>query len=217
MSLNITKKLLRFAQKLFFEELGGKFDAKSSKRLMDFLYVIFEKICINFEFISFYYFKLYEELIEKEIKMSNISKYDKVLVIGSGSLPTTSILIYNKTKSNITGVDIDPIAIKKSSLYLEKISLKDKINLVLADGLTYPVNHYDVIFVLYGIGKNNEILEYIKNNMKESVRIIFRTSIPDEIELKKDTNMLSKWFNVKDHIISKTLFPVGSYLLLKKK
>lgn len=217
MSLNLTKKFLTFAQRIFFEELGGKFDAKSFKKIMDFLYVIFEKICIKFKTISIYYMSLYQELIDKEIKMANISKSDKVLVIGCGSLPTTSVLIFNKTDSDVNGIDIDPIAIKNASEYLERIGLKNNINLELADGLTYPIDKYDVIFVLYGIGTHQDILQLIANNMKESARVVFRTSISDEKELRNDTKKLSKWFDVKSHIVSKTLFPVGSYMLLKQK
>ena len=217
MSLNLTKKFLSFAQRIFFEELGSKFDAKDFKKIMDFLYVIFEKICIKFKTISLYYMQLYQELIDKEIKMANISKPDKVLVIGCGSLPTTSVLIFNKTGSDVTGIDIDPLAIKNASGYLERIEIKDNIKLELADGLTYPIDKYDVIFVLYGIRKHQDILQLIAKNMKESSRVVFRTSISDEVELKNDTKMLSKWFDVKSHIVSKTLFPVGSYLLLKQK
>jgi len=217
MSLNLTKKFLSFAQRIFFEELGGKFDAKDFKKIMDFLYVIFEKICIKFKTISLYYMQLYHELIDKEIKMANISRSDKVLVIGCGSLPTTSVLIFNKSGSDVTGIDIDPLAIKNASEYLERIDLKDNIKLELADGITYPIDKYDVIFLLYGIRKHQDILQLIAKNMKESSRVVFRTSISDEVELKNDTKMLSKWFDVKSHIVSKTLFPVGSYLLLKQK
>jgi len=217
MSLNFTKKFLSFAQRIFFEELGGKFDAKDFKKIMDFLYVIFEKICIKFKTISLYYMQLYHELIDKEIKMANISRSDKVLVIGCGSLPTTSVLIFNKSGSDVTGIDIDPLAIKNASEYLERIDLKDNIKLELADGITYPIDKYDVIFLLYGIRKHQDILQLIAKNMKESSRVVFRTSISDEVELKNDTKMLSKWFDVKSHIVSKTLFPVGSYLLLKQK
>ena len=110
MPLNLTKKFLSFSQRIFFEELGDKFNVKSLKKTMDFLYVIFEKICIKFEMISKYYIDLYQELIDKEIKMASISNVDTVLVVGCGSLPTTSVLVFNKTNAKVTGIDIDSIA-----------------------------------------------------------------------------------------------------------
>ncbi len=217
MSQNLTKKFFSLAQRIFFEELGDKFDTKSLKKIMDFLYIISEKICIKFKTISLYYMNLYQELINKEIKMASIIKTDKVLVIGCGSLPITPILIFNKTKSNVDGIDSDSIAIKNSIEYLKYIGIENNINFKCADGLIYPIKDYDVIFVLYGIDKHREILQLIAKNMKESARVVFRTSIQDEEELKNDTIRLSKLFNVKNHVVSKTLFPVGSYLLTGHK
>ena len=114
MPLSLTKKFLSFSQRIFFEELGDKFNVKSLKKTMDFLYVIFEKICIKFEIISKYYLDLYQELIDKEIKMAGISSVDTILVVGCGSLPTTSVLIAKKTNAIVKGVDIDPRAINNA-------------------------------------------------------------------------------------------------------
>ena len=148
--------------------------------------------------------------------MAKIKSTDKVLVIGSGSLPASCILILEKTKAKITGIDYDKNAIKNSLKFLKRINLDKKIEIKYGDGLKYPMSSYDIIFILYGIKPRIPILKYISKEMKNNSRVIFRTSIEDEKELLEDTKELSKYYIVKEHIYSEKIIPVGSYLLLKK-
>ena len=106
------------ARILFFDELGTKFEAKYLKKIMDFLYIIFEKIIIHYPPISDNYLTLYEELVKKEVNLGKINSNDKILVIGCGSLPSTTVLIYFYSKAKITSIDID----KKATFNAKKFS-----------------------------------------------------------------------------------------------
>ena len=87
MSLRTSEKLLSIAQRIYFEKLGGKFKAKSLKNIIDHLYVYFEKIAINFDVLSELYIRLFLEIIDKEVRMANISKDDVILVMTSNTPP----------------------------------------------------------------------------------------------------------------------------------
>jgi len=124
-------KLFSFSRKLFFEIISPKFNVSASKSIMNLLYVYFEKISIHFEILYSNYLLLYDELIDKEIKLAKIKSSDKILIIGSGSLPATCILIAQKTNAKIHGIDIDPVAIKKSTRFIKNISLDDLIEIMM--------------------------------------------------------------------------------------
>jgi D-arabinose 1-dehydrogenase-like Zn-dependent alcohol dehydrogenase len=212
----IINKLFSYSRKLFFEIISPKFSAIAFKDPINFLYVIFEKIAYHFEILYSYYLLLYDELIEKEIQMAKIKSDDSVLVIGSGSLPSTCILIARKTNAKIHGIDIDPKAVDKSTRFIKKLGLEKSISFELAEGINYDYNNFDVIFSLYGINDHNEILNILSKNINKNIRIVYRSV--DQINEKNfDTNKaLSDNFIIKDSINSDIIYLVKSFLLTKK-
>jgi 2-polyprenyl-3-methyl-5-hydroxy-6-metoxy-1,4-benzoquinol methylase len=209
-------KFMSFARRVFFNEIGGKLKPGSLKGFMDFAFIIFEKASHKFSFLSDYYLKLYEEIVEKEIKLADISSNDSILVIGCGPLPATTVLIYQKTKAYLVGIDIDTKAVKEAKIYLDSQKIKDKIKIENVDGLDYPIRTFDVIFILYGVKRQKEIFEKISKEMKKKCRIIFRTSEESTDKIDKVKINLDTYFSVKDSIKSTSLGSVESFLLKKK-
>jgi 2-polyprenyl-3-methyl-5-hydroxy-6-metoxy-1,4-benzoquinol methylase len=216
MSRNINERLFSFMRRLFFEDIGPKFRVGTLKNLMDILFVIFEKLCHNFDFISRYYLDIYQEIVGKEIKLAKISSKDNILVIGCGSLPTTSVLIAMKADVDIVAIDNDSKAVKEAINYTNKHHFENRIKVEHADGLFYSIEKFDVIFVLYGVKRQKELFRHLAKNMKNTARIIFRTAIDTNGQLTGEKIVLSNYFIVKDCIRSKSLGLVDSFLLFKK-
>lgn len=216
MPRQIANRLFSFSSYMFFERISVKFRPRSAKKLIDFLYIIFEKVASRFDIISSNYFKMYQELVDKEIKMAGISKNDKVVVIGCGSLPITAILVTLKTKAHVVAIDKDKRAVKDADKYIKNHHLESSIEIKYADGDVYPLKKFDVIYLTYGLKKKEDIFDYIINNSKNNSRVIFRTAIGSHEEKKKSIAELSKWFLVKDSIKSDTMPPSGTYLLYNK-
>ena len=84
------------------------------------------------------------------------------------------------------------------------------------DGLFYPIERFDAIFVVYGIKNEKEILNYLSDNMNHTSRIIFRT-ILRTLNNKKNQMDLSSIFEIKNHTQSESLGHIVSLLLCKKK
>ena len=124
-----------------------------------------EKIAHRFDIISCYYLRLYDELVEKEITMANISSEDFIFVIGCGSIPATPALIAMKTKARIVSIDKDLKAISRASKFIKTLDLQNVIKLEHADALYFPVENFDVIFVLYGVRQQKEILNYFSTRL----------------------------------------------------
>lgn len=216
MSRTINERLFYFIQRLFFEDIGPKFHVGTFKNLMDILFVIFEKLCRNFDVISEFYLDIYKEIVEKEIKLAKISSKDDVLVIGCGSLPATSVLISMKTNSYVIAIDNDLKATEDAIFYVKEHNLEGRIKIECADGLLCPVRKFDVILVMYGVKRQKEIFENLAKNMKDNARIIFRTAIDSKGRLTGEKIELSDYFMVKGCVRSTSLGLVDSFLLFKK-
>lgn len=216
MAKRMLEKLFSLVQHIIFRQIGTKVQASSLKKLMDRLFVIFEKIGHKFDIISFNYLKMHDEIVEKEIKMADISSGDHILVIGCGSLPATSVLLAMKTKAIIVSIDNDHRAIKEASWYIKNHNLENRINLEHADGLSYPLKKFDLIFVLYGVKQQKEILNYLANNMEDKTRVIIRSTTDVCNKILGENTDLSRTFMIKDSVRSESLGSIDSFLLLKK-
>jgi precorrin-6B methylase 2 len=212
----ISEKFFSFTQHIIFRQIGTKLEVSSLKKLMDSLFIFFEKIGHKFDIISFNYLKMYGELVEKEIKMADISPEDHILVIGCGSLPATSIVLAMKTKAIIVSIDKDHRAIKEASQYIKNHNLENRISLECADGLNYPVKKFDLIFVLYGVKQQKDILKYLANNIGNETRVIIRLTSDICNKILGENTELSRFFGIKDSKRSKSLGSIDSFLLLKK-
>ncbi|KYK19923.1 hypothetical protein AYK24_04770 [Thermoplasmatales archaeon SG8-52-4] len=216
MPLEITKRLFTLIRYLFFEGLSVKFPPGTAKKLIDFLYVTFEKISIKFDLLSSYYLEMYQEIVDKEIKMAGISSKDQVVVIGCGSLPITAVLVAKISKAHVVAIDNDKRAVNEAAKYIRKQHLENRVDIEYADGKLFQINSFDVIYLAYGLKKKEEIFDVLIKSSKKNSRIIFRTVIGTDEEKKKNITELSKWFLVKDSIKSDIMPPSGSYLLFRK-
>jgi precorrin-6B methylase 2 len=216
MSKGIFTRFLSFSRYIFFDIISAKFNTASFKNLMDYAYVVFEKISYSFEFLSFNYLMLYDELIEKEIKMARITDKSIILVIGCGSIPITPILLAKKANSEIVGIDFDIKAVKKASRYIKTYFPDLRIKIEQGDGLKYPIERFDMIFVLYGVKNQKEILKNISVKIESDNLVVFRTTQDVLNQKLKGIEKLSEMFKIKDYISSDSFYTSYSYLLAKK-
>ena len=214
---SITEGFFSLFVYIFYRQIGTKFRTDALKFFWDIFFVVLEKIGFKFDVISSNYIKLYDDIVEKEICMAKISSKDRILVIGCGSLPATTALIAMKTKAEITTIDVDSRAVHEASYFFKNINLERQIRVEHADGLKYPINKFDVIFLLYGVQQQKEILTYLAENMQDTTKIIFRTVCDTQGRLSNKSIDVSRLFLVKDHVSSEYLGSVDSLLLLKKR
>ncbi len=217
MKSTVTSRFFSFAQHLFFEEISPKFDEKALKHLMNTFYIFFEKIFFRFELVSTFYLRLYNEITDNEIELANIQSTDKVLVIGSGSLPATAELIVRKTNAHVSGIDRDYQAAMRGKEYAKQHHLESKLHIIHSDGAKFDVSSYDVIFVLYGIQGESELFSTIAGQMKNHARIIYRQPYDPGFSITSLPEFISEYFIVKNHKISPSLGSIISLVFEKKE
>jgi protein-L-isoaspartate O-methyltransferase len=93
------------------------------KKLFDYLYYSFELFSNHIPFFAKLYIKFHESSVKKEIEMSNLLPSDRILHIGCGAIPYTSILVSRKIGAEIVGIDCDPRVVNIATDYLKRYNL----------------------------------------------------------------------------------------------
>jgi len=183
---------------------------------MDRVYIFFEKTFYHFEIISTFYLRLYDEITDNEIKLAHITSSDKVLVIGSGSIPATAELIVKKTHAEVYGIDRDREAVSKGREYAKIHGLDRQLHILHSEGSSFDVSTYDVIFVLYGIKGEQDLFNLLADRMNPSARIIFRQPYDHGFNTDILPEYIKKNFMVKDTMISPSLGSIISLVFIRK-
>lgn len=173
----------------------------SLKKLMDLLYYpIFEKVIVNFPTIADCYVNLHEKLVKNEIKLANISSSDRVLHIGCGAIPATSILLAKKTGASVVGIDRDNKSYIKASQYVARKGFADKIQIKKEEALLISsLDKFNVIIISRGVTTIKPLLNHILSNMKPNTRVILRIPSDDK---KKYENIINTIFLKRDAVTS---------------
>ena len=128
------------------------------------------------------YIKFHEFSVKKEIEMSDLSPSDRILHIGCGAIPYTSIIISRKTGAEIYGIDCDPRVVKIATDHLKRYNLSNLVKIEIGDGETYNFSDFDVIILSYGIDCQDSVLRHAIGSMKSGTRIILRRSSTEKNE-----------------------------------
>jgi len=210
----MVKLLINLFQKIL-KKFSNVFDAKIFQKYVDYLFILFEKIIINLDYFLPYYLNYYNDLVESEIKLADILSERKIVHIGSGSIPSTSILIAQKTNSRITCIDKDPKAIKNSIKIVKKIGLSNLINIKKINALDISFEKFDVIFISHGIVPKKEFLEKLSKKITDK-NIVIHRSFSKDSNLEREDIFLHNLFDVIKVITHKKNGSVISIKLRKK-
>ncbi|MCD6572202.1 MAG: class I SAM-dependent methyltransferase [Thermoplasmata archaeon] len=201
--------------KKILPKLGLFFDIERMKKIVDFSYIVIEKFSMIFPMIAKDYVTFYEELVEREIKLAGVTRDDKILNIGSGPVPATSLLLSKKVGTDITCIDIDKNAVRHAKNFLKKQGM-DQIKVEYGDGTKYDVSEFDVIFISWGVNNLFQILRNVSNKMKNDARVVIR--LPKSERFQKDLEKkLGKTLKIEKTIPQPSYSNSKSILLLKVK
>ena len=150
------------------------------KKFLDYLYYIFEILSNYIPFFAELYIKYHSPSVKKEIEMSRLSQSDKVLHIGCGAIPYTSIVIAREINTDIVGIDHKPRIVKVANDYIKRYNLSDMIRIERGNGKTYDVSDFDVVIISYGIIDQDLVLRHVTDSMKDGARIILRRSTAEK-------------------------------------
>jgi 2-polyprenyl-3-methyl-5-hydroxy-6-metoxy-1,4-benzoquinol methylase len=197
-------------------KISTKFNIHKFKKIIDLEFIIIEKIIVKLHKLIPFYLDFYQEIVENEIRLADISKDDKILHIGSGPIPATSMLIAEKTKTHVTGIDKDFHFVKQALKCVSDQGFSENNQIIHADALDFPVDNFDLIIISQGVKPCNQILKNIAKNMKKDGRVIYRTTSSISGELTENDHYIKDLFTISKIIHQKKNGLLVSILLLKK-
>ena len=211
-NVNITSKITQF----IIGKIGIKFDPYKLKKINDIGFIIIEKLVIKLNKLIPLYLDFYNNMIDNEIALADISVNNNVLHIGCGPIPATSILITKKTDAHVSCIDKNPKSVQQAQILLKKLGIANNIQVFHAGALNYPLKEYDLIIISQGVKPYYEILNYISKFIENDTKVIFRTSSSIDSDIVDKDLFLKKIFVIKKIIPQKKNGLLISILLLKK-
>ena len=215
MPSSLLDRFFSLAQAIVFKDIGNKFPTKSVKPIMDLGFIIFEKMGVKFPVIATIYLKFYESTVTAETRLAQITPGDRVLVIGSGSLPATPILIARTTGSKVVTIDRDPKAVKIGTRFTHSINLDKQLTVSYGEGLTYPARDFTVVFLMYGVKNTQAVIDSLPSRISDNCRVVIRL-MSDEHHHIVDPLDLTTHFTIKNQVHTTALGSFDTFLLEKK-
>lgn len=211
----IKKKLQAFLSFLL-NDVSDKFDAIALKSIVDKLFIITEKIIIHFPKFLPFYINYYQDIIDQEIKLANITSKSLILHVGCGSIPASSMLLAQKTNASVVGIDRDAHAIKKAKMCIKTLHLSDKITVKKKDATKINLSSFDVILISQGIMPKQLFLQQLSKKISNNQLVILR-SFSQHQSLDDHDNFLKDYYFIKDIFCHTTHGSTTSVILQKKK
>lgn len=121
-----------------------------------------------------FYVLYYRKVIEKEIRLANISGKDQVLNIGCGGIPFTAMQLSLLSGVRVVAIDVDEEAILAAREKIREHQLEDRVNLAVANGTGEIPFSFNVALVALQAEPKREILQNLIHRSEPGARLIFR-------------------------------------------
>ncbi len=148
------------------------------KTFLDRLYYSYEMLVYHIPFFAAAYIRFHAPSVHKELSLLqlHIESTARVLHIGCGSIPYTSLFIAQKTGAHVTGIDHNPSVVKNAVQVLHRYPQSSNISIIQGEGTTYDVSSFDIIIISYGITDQERIVRHVLSSSTPGTRILVRTS-----------------------------------------
>ncbi len=120
-----------------------------------------------------YHRVFYQKLVEKEIKIAGIQPGMRVIQVGCGPYPFSAIMLA-KQGCKVEAIDNDPQALERAGYVLEKLGLKEKVDLKLIDGHRVDYGEFDRVFVSLHVEPKDSVLQKAIAEMGARGKVVFR-------------------------------------------
>jgi hypothetical protein len=182
------------------------------RKILFYEFIFLEFLAIKIDFFYKLLMKWRKPVFLKEIKMAKVTAKDKVFFIGCGMLPSAPMLIAEETNATVITIDNNKRAYLLGKEYVERKNLSDKVIVEYGDGINYPIQDFDVIFIAINVWPIDEVLRHLSKNMKPAARVMCKGLKDDVTQFLKSGDLLDE-FSVE--VVSDNP-KTQSFLLIKK-
>ncbi len=144
------------------------------RKISCYKYSFLEFLAVKINFFNKLLIKWRTPVFLKEIEMANVTSKDKVLHLGCGFFPTASLIVAEKTKAKVIGIDNNKIALNFAKKVVEKKNLSDFIKIEFGDGTNYDMKQFNVIFIAINVWPIDDVLQHLSAHCNKDARIVCR-------------------------------------------
>lgn len=110
----------------------------------------------------------------QELRLLDFKNAKKIILVGSGPFPDTSLYVYENTKiPEIIGLDNNQEAVYISSQFIECLGFNNRIHIECIDGCKYNYDNADIIYIAGFVPPKHQVLEQIaKTSTNPNVQIL---------------------------------------------
>ena len=180
------------------------------KKIIDWLYYFFEFFGNHNMFFAKMYIYYHKSSVLKEIKLADLKSTDRILHIGCGAIPYTSIILSEETNARIVVIDRQKKVVDHAKKFVKRLGLENKIIIQKQSGETIDISKFNVVFLSYGVIDTDGVLKNVFEKIEKNGKIILRKPVSSHNEYVD--SIISKY--AVDRI--KLLLAQESILIVKK-
>ena len=161
--------------------------------------------------------RYYQDVIQREIKLANITECDHVLFIGGGVCPCSAILLHQITGAKVTTIDNNVACIKDAKQVIERLGLGDYVQIVCQDGgsANLSLSEYSVVHFALQVFPMEHVFNQVKQRVSPGTKLLIRR--PKRRLNKMYGQLPSALLNCCQHINHKKVRNIGSTQLYIKQ
>ncbi len=124
---------------------------------------------------QFHFYERYQGLLTNESKLAKFNENTRFVFVGSGPLPLTLIMFNRKFKCKCIGIEIQEEVAELSRKVIEKLGLKEDIEIITGDENTLKELDYDVLMVAAFAEPKEKVFANVWETVTPETPVLVRT------------------------------------------
>ncbi len=133
-----------------------------------------EKLTSEIPWFVQLYSRPYIKVVEREIRMADITHTDKVINIGCGAIPFTAVILASRTGARVKAVDYDPRAVQCARQCVAAMGLAEQISVYQERGETTEADGFTAAVVALQARPKRAIIDNLRQKGASGIKIIAR-------------------------------------------
>lgn len=121
-----------------------------------------------------FYLRRVSRFAEKESRRAGITRKSRVLFVGCGALPVSSVALAVATGCRVVAIDTDRESTAFASAMIERLGLSPQIRVVCADGAKLKANLYSHVALASLVPNKREVLDNLAHTLPTGSRVLLR-------------------------------------------
>ncbi|MCL2387205.1 MAG: class I SAM-dependent methyltransferase [Defluviitaleaceae bacterium] len=118
--------------------------------------------------------RYYQDVIQKEVVLANITSGDQILCIGGGICPFSAILLHRLTGAKVTVIDNNSACVKKARQVITRMGIENAVKVLCEDGRCVDVSKYTVVHFALQVFPMECVFSHIESRVVAGTKLLVR-------------------------------------------